>query len=83
MALGGSLPQINIGVQALGRPVAVLNLIFTFVDSLWPTSSNRRIASTKMSSDSSIRQANINVALFSYTRAFGDGPRNFEPWSSD
>ncbi|GFX59765.1 hypothetical protein TNCV_1778041 [Trichonephila clavipes] len=26
---------------------------------------------------------NINVALFSYTRAFGDGPRNFEPWSSD
>ncbi|GFX52210.1 hypothetical protein TNCV_4800671 [Trichonephila clavipes] len=25
---------------------------------------------------------NINVALFSYTRAFGDGPRNFEPWSS-
>ncbi|GFW77009.1 uncharacterized protein TNCV_2724391 [Trichonephila clavipes] len=26
---------------------------------------------------------NINVALFSYTRAFGDGPRHFEPWSSD
>ncbi|GFW57964.1 hypothetical protein TNCV_1419111 [Trichonephila clavipes] len=26
---------------------------------------------------------NINVALFSYTRAFGDGPRNFEPWPSD
>ncbi|GFX91531.1 SCAN box domain-containing protein [Trichonephila clavipes] len=26
---------------------------------------------------------NINVALFSYTKAFGDGPRNFEPWSSD
>ncbi|GFV36080.1 hypothetical protein TNCV_345961 [Trichonephila clavipes] len=26
---------------------------------------------------------NINVALFSCTRAFGDGPRNFEPWSSD
>ncbi|GFV42113.1 hypothetical protein TNCV_3544401 [Trichonephila clavipes] len=24
-----------------------------------------------------------NVALFSYMRAFGDGPRNFEPWSSD
>ncbi|GFW78726.1 hypothetical protein TNCV_4261491 [Trichonephila clavipes] len=23
------------------------------------------------------------AALFSYTRAFGDGPRNFEPWSSD
>ncbi|GFS69890.1 hypothetical protein TNCV_3101921 [Trichonephila clavipes] len=22
-------------------------------------------------------------ALFSYTKAFGDGPRNFEPWSSD
>ncbi|GFX23715.1 hypothetical protein TNCV_3596571 [Trichonephila clavipes] len=21
--------------------------------------------------------------LFSYTRAFGDGPRNFEPWLSD
>ncbi|GFU53061.1 hypothetical protein TNCV_3098451 [Trichonephila clavipes] len=20
---------------------------------------------------------------YSYTRAFGDGPRNFEPWSSD
>ncbi|GFU81532.1 transposable element Tcb1 transposase [Trichonephila clavipes] len=26
---------------------------------------------------------NINVALYSYTRAFGDRPRNFEPWSSD
>ncbi|GFY19160.1 hypothetical protein TNCV_4225241 [Trichonephila clavipes] len=26
---------------------------------------------------------NINVALFSHTRAFGDGPRNFESWSSD
>ncbi|GFX56623.1 hypothetical protein TNCV_3954501 [Trichonephila clavipes] len=25
----------------------------------------------------------IFVALFSYTRAFGDGPRNFEPWSSE
>ncbi|GFW54295.1 hypothetical protein TNCV_3702561 [Trichonephila clavipes] len=24
-----------------------------------------------------------NVALFSYTRAFGDGRRNFEPWLSD
>ncbi|GFY13008.1 hypothetical protein TNCV_665741 [Trichonephila clavipes] len=23
------------------------------------------------------------LLLFSYTRAFGDGPRNFEPWSSD
>ncbi|GFX35472.1 hypothetical protein TNCV_102791 [Trichonephila clavipes] len=23
---------------------------------------------------------NINVALFSYTKAFGDGPRNFESW---
>ncbi|GFU56810.1 hypothetical protein TNCV_2539801 [Trichonephila clavipes] len=28
-------------------------------------------------------RVNINVALFSYTRAFGDGPRHFEPWSSD
>ncbi|GFV66570.1 hypothetical protein TNCV_3894611 [Trichonephila clavipes] len=27
--------------------------------------------------------SDINVALFSYTWAFGDGPRNFEPWSSD
>ncbi|GFY29859.1 hypothetical protein TNCV_4071721 [Trichonephila clavipes] len=26
---------------------------------------------------------NINVALFGYTRAFGDGPRHSEPWSSD
>ncbi|GFU86980.1 uncharacterized protein TNCV_485911 [Trichonephila clavipes] len=26
---------------------------------------------------------NINVALLSYTRTFGDGPRNFEPSSSD
>ncbi|GFW34208.1 hypothetical protein TNCV_384241 [Trichonephila clavipes] len=26
---------------------------------------------------------NINVTLYSYSRAFGDGPRNFEPWSSD
>ncbi|PRD33598.1 UNVERIFIED_CONTAM: hypothetical protein NCL1_17189 [Trichonephila clavipes] len=26
---------------------------------------------------------NIKVALLSYTMAFGDGPRNFEPWSSD
>ncbi|GFU01412.1 hypothetical protein TNCV_54131 [Trichonephila clavipes] len=24
-----------------------------------------------------------SIALFSYTRAFGDGHRNFEPWSSD
>ncbi|GFU92717.1 hypothetical protein TNCV_2892261 [Trichonephila clavipes] len=23
------------------------------------------------------------VSWRSYTRAFGDGPRNFEPWSSD
>ncbi|GFV01415.1 DDE_3 domain-containing protein [Trichonephila clavipes] len=23
------------------------------------------------------------TSLFSYTRAFGDVPRNFEPWSSD
>ncbi|GFX50753.1 hypothetical protein TNCV_2723371 [Trichonephila clavipes] len=30
-----------------------------------------------------INRLNINVALFSYTRAFGDGPHNFEPWSSD
>ncbi|GFW37962.1 hypothetical protein TNCV_4631631 [Trichonephila clavipes] len=28
-------------------------------------------------------RVNINVALFSYTRAFGDGPRHLEPWSSD
>ncbi|GFY35220.1 hypothetical protein TNCV_5045941 [Trichonephila clavipes] len=28
-------------------------------------------------------RVNFNVTLFSYTRAFGDGPRNFEPWSSD
>ncbi|GFS98356.1 hypothetical protein TNCV_2208821 [Trichonephila clavipes] len=27
-------------------------------------------------------RVNVNVVLFSYTRAFGDGPRNFEPWSS-
>ncbi|GFX17166.1 hypothetical protein TNCV_2856891 [Trichonephila clavipes] len=26
---------------------------------------------------------NVNVALFSYTRAFRDGPRNFKPWSRD
>ncbi|GFU76612.1 uncharacterized protein TNCV_1272611 [Trichonephila clavipes] len=26
---------------------------------------------------------NINVALYSYTRAFGDRSHNFEPWSSD
>ncbi|GFW67512.1 hypothetical protein TNCV_3391831 [Trichonephila clavipes] len=26
---------------------------------------------------------NINVALFSYSWAFGAGPRNFEPRSSD
>ncbi|GFW68977.1 hypothetical protein TNCV_2918751 [Trichonephila clavipes] len=26
---------------------------------------------------------NINVTLFNYTGAFGDGPRNFEPCSSD
>ncbi|GFW90012.1 hypothetical protein TNCV_2172071 [Trichonephila clavipes] len=26
---------------------------------------------------------NINVALFSYTKAFGDGPLHFEPRSSD
>ncbi|GFW78313.1 hypothetical protein TNCV_4123821 [Trichonephila clavipes] len=25
----------------------------------------------------------MSVTLFSCTRAFGDGPRNFEPWSSD
>ncbi|GFV83760.1 DUF4817 domain-containing protein [Trichonephila clavipes] len=28
-------------------------------------------------------RVNINVALFNYARAFGDGPRHFEPWSSD
>ncbi|GFU06788.1 hypothetical protein TNCV_4353471 [Trichonephila clavipes] len=27
--------------------------------------------------------ANVNVALVSYTKAFGDGPRHFEPQSSD
>ncbi|GFW75464.1 hypothetical protein TNCV_4426471 [Trichonephila clavipes] len=26
---------------------------------------------------------NINGALFIYMRGFGDGLRNFEPWSSD
>ncbi|GFX00882.1 hypothetical protein TNCV_4578481 [Trichonephila clavipes] len=26
---------------------------------------------------------NINVAVFLYKRVFGNGPRNFEPWSSD
>ncbi|GFX24879.1 hypothetical protein TNCV_3451511 [Trichonephila clavipes] len=25
---------------------------------------------------------NINIAPFSYSRVFGDGPRNFEPWTS-
>ncbi|GFU66682.1 hypothetical protein TNCV_3111661 [Trichonephila clavipes] len=29
------------------------------------------------------QRVNINVALFSYSRTFGNGPRNFEPWSSD
>ncbi|GFW03480.1 hypothetical protein TNCV_3019921 [Trichonephila clavipes] len=28
-------------------------------------------------------RVNINVALFSYARAFSDGPRNLEPCSSD
>ncbi|GFW95961.1 hypothetical protein TNCV_4173881 [Trichonephila clavipes] len=28
-------------------------------------------------------RVNINVAMLSYKRAFGDGPRNFEPRSSD
>ncbi|GFW01466.1 hypothetical protein TNCV_5031161 [Trichonephila clavipes] len=26
---------------------------------------------------------NTLKSMLSYTRAFGDGPRNFEPWSSD
>ncbi|GFV37236.1 hypothetical protein TNCV_2278101 [Trichonephila clavipes] len=30
-----------------------------------------------------LRWLNISVALFSYARAFGYGPRNFKPWSSD
>ncbi|GFW43587.1 hypothetical protein TNCV_4769431 [Trichonephila clavipes] len=30
-----------------------------------------------------IEGVNIDVALFSYTGAFGDGPRHFEPLSSD
>ncbi|GFX36719.1 sulfotransferase 1C2A [Trichonephila clavipes] len=30
-----------------------------------------------------LERVNINVALFSYMMAFGNGPRNFEPWSSD
>ncbi|GFU44098.1 transposable element Tcb2 transposase [Trichonephila clavipes] len=30
-----------------------------------------------------LEKAHINVALFSYTKAFGDGPRNFESCSSD
>ncbi|GFX33098.1 hypothetical protein TNCV_5042661 [Trichonephila clavipes] len=29
------------------------------------------------------RVSEFNVALFSYSRAFGDGPRSFELWSSD
>ncbi|GFW53798.1 hypothetical protein TNCV_3938921 [Trichonephila clavipes] len=28
-------------------------------------------------------RVSINVALYNYTKAFGDGPRHFEPWSSD
>ncbi|GFX03057.1 hypothetical protein TNCV_4288401 [Trichonephila clavipes] len=28
-------------------------------------------------------RVNINVAIFSYSRAFGDGPSNFEQWSND
>ncbi|GFV12469.1 hypothetical protein TNCV_1792481 [Trichonephila clavipes] len=27
------------------------------------------------------KRININVALFSYLWVFGDGPRNFGPWS--
>ncbi|GFU48897.1 hypothetical protein TNCV_3209011 [Trichonephila clavipes] len=26
---------------------------------------------------------NYNELLFNFSRAFGDGPRNFEPWSSE
>ncbi|GFW11314.1 hypothetical protein TNCV_3808341 [Trichonephila clavipes] len=26
---------------------------------------------------------NMNVTLFSYTKAFGDGPRHFEPYEED
>ncbi|GFU10460.1 hypothetical protein TNCV_2614211, partial [Trichonephila clavipes] len=30
-----------------------------------------------------LERVNINVALFSYMRAFGNGPHNCEPWSSE
>ncbi|GFU82042.1 hypothetical protein TNCV_517221 [Trichonephila clavipes] len=30
-----------------------------------------------------VRWVNANVAIFSCSRAFGDGPRHFEPWSID
>ncbi|GFW20500.1 RNase H domain-containing protein [Trichonephila clavipes] len=38
-----------------------------------------RLHGRQRESDTLMR-VNINVVLFSYTRAFGDGPRNFEPW---
>ncbi|GFX14570.1 transposable element Tcb2 transposase [Trichonephila clavipes] len=36
-----------------------------------------------MPQSNKIDALNINVALSSCTRAFDDGPRNLEPWSSD
>ncbi|GFX43760.1 hypothetical protein TNCV_4110391 [Trichonephila clavipes] len=44
-------------------------------------SSSSRTVGVYVASES--QKVNINVTLFRYTRAFGDGPRHFEPWSSD
>ncbi|GFX87085.1 hypothetical protein TNCV_2151391 [Trichonephila clavipes] len=40
------------------------------------------IFASRKSIYSSRGRVNINFALFRYTRAFGDGPRHFEPQSS-
>ncbi|GFW14059.1 hypothetical protein TNCV_3546481 [Trichonephila clavipes] len=51
-------------------PVATLDQLWKCVKAAWTTVPQGYIQS-------------IFDSIPSYTRAFGDGPRNFEPWSSD
>ncbi|GFV47390.1 hypothetical protein TNCV_4830461 [Trichonephila clavipes] len=64
------------------------HLSWTYYPSFYTTPTRTLSATTELTCISPFtlrvsERENINVALFSNTRAFGDGPRNFEPWSSD
>ncbi|GFY34597.1 hypothetical protein TNCV_1372881 [Trichonephila clavipes] len=69
--------------EACGNPVVKLSDHDRHVMSSSPAPLKTHRVRQRCTLNLPIDGLNINVALFSYTRAFGDGPRYFEPWSSD